>query len=466
MSGTNLSFFRFRVLVLARLLFGPCGIKRIFGRSLALLAWVAAVFCSQALLPEAAFANEVMTDRCSGDVAFPRTYDGFLDGAFILTRGPGQQSNWSFPISQTLDGDGHIRWWCHSTTGNWLDPGTYTFSGGATYACGDSNGSQNCTIIPDLPSGNPVDATGWTAERSRCSDHSNVFRAVLGPDRLLQIECLGETTGSVSHPLIGPPPSSPGGVAGADVRYAAIWVKDSSIPWVAFHGMTAATFQYEFNTQGANGYRLVSVSSYEADGQPLYAAVWDKVPSPAWVARNGLSAPDYQQAFNLYAAQGFHLVWINGSTVDGADRYAAIWENSPTAAWVAHHGMSAADFQTDFNQLVSQGYRLRQVSGYAIGNQDRYAAIWDKSPGPAWIARNGMTADVYQQQFNAQAAAGYRLAHISGYRVNGQILFAAIWDKAPTPPWVARHNMSPADYQAAINQMSAQGYRLVEVSGY
>ena len=44
--------------------------------------------------------------------------------------------------------------------------------------------------------------------------------------------------------------------------------------------------------------------------------------------------------------------------------------------------MTSAAYQARFNQLVGQGFRLRQVSGYSVGNQDLYAAIWDKSPGP------------------------------------------------------------------------------------
>jgi L-alanine-DL-glutamate epimerase-like enolase superfamily enzyme len=32
---------------------------------------------------------------------------------------------------------------------------------------------------------------GWTPERSRCGNHTTRIRARLGPDRLLQTECLG-----------------------------------------------------------------------------------------------------------------------------------------------------------------------------------------------------------------------------------------------------------------------------------
>jgi hypothetical protein len=33
-------------------------------------------------------------------------------------------------------------------------------------------------------------------------------------------------------------------------------------------------------------------------------------------------------------------------------------------AWVARHGMTSGEYQTEFNSLVSQGFRLIDVSGY------------------------------------------------------------------------------------------------------
>jgi hypothetical protein len=156
-----------------------------------------------AAITDAAMANEVMTDRCSGDVAFPSAYDLGPDqpGTMFVTRGRTSGIGWSGSIRQQIDGNGHIRWWCHSTTGNWADPGTWTVdSSGVTYNCDPDN---NCTASVDA-SGHTVDVSGWTAERSRCDNHSNTFRARLGTNRLLQIECLGDT-GQVSQRLVGPP---------------------------------------------------------------------------------------------------------------------------------------------------------------------------------------------------------------------------------------------------------------------
>jgi Bacterial tandem repeat domain 1 len=67
--------------------------------------------------------------------------------------------------------------------------------------------------------------------------------------------------------------------------------------------------------------------------------------------------------------------------------------------------------------LVGQGYRLVNVSGYAVNGEDRYAAIWEKSNSPAWQARHGMTSSQYQATFDKLVGQGYRLVNVSGYSV-------------------------------------------------
>jgi hypothetical protein len=162
-----------------------------------------------AIFVNRAAANEVMKDRCGKDVAFPSAYDLGPNsaGTTVLSRGNGSSGNWSYAMRQTTDSAGHIRWWCHSTTGNWADPGTWTVDdAGATYACSDDG--SDC-VLTGSASVNTNDTSGWTAERSRCDNHSKVFRARLGPDRLLEIECLDENTGTAAQRLVGE--ADPGG---------------------------------------------------------------------------------------------------------------------------------------------------------------------------------------------------------------------------------------------------------------
>ena len=130
--------------------------------------------------------------------------------------------------------------------------------------------------------------------------------------------------------------------------------------------------------------------------------------------------------------------------------------------------MTSQQYQQQFDQLVGQqGFCLTLVSGYSVGNQDRYAAIWEKKSCPAFAARHGMTSQQYQQAFDQLVGQqGFHLRLVSGHKINGQDSYAAIFEKSPSPAFVARHGTSEA-YQQAFDQLvGQQGFRLVWVSGY
>jgi hypothetical protein len=172
----------------------------------------------------------------------------------------------------------------------------------------------------------------------------------------------------------------------------------------------------------------------------------------------------------LVGQQGFRLKLVDGYSVSGQDRYAAIWEKSSGPAFVARHGMTPQEYQQQFDQLVGQeGYCLTDVSGYEVGGQARFAAIWEKGPCPPFVARHGLTSQEYQQQFDQLVGQqGFRLKLVDGYKVGGQDFYATIWEKSPTDAaFVARHGLTAQEYQAQFDQLvGQQGFRLVWVDAY
>jgi CubicO group peptidase (beta-lactamase class C family) len=237
-------------------------------------------------------------------------------------------------------------------------------------------------------------------------------------------------------------------------------------PWAARHGLSAGDYQSEFNTWTAQGYRLVDVSGYQDGGEARYAAIWQQYDSPAWQAYHGVTASDHQARFDQLTSQGYRLVHISGYEVNGSVLYAAIWEQSSVPAWQAYHGVSAADHQARFDQLTGQGYRLLDVSGYAQAGQPTYAAIWVQSDGRTWQACHGLTASDFQDQFNQFTSQGYRLVKVSGYGVGGMDYYAGVFEQSPSPAWIARHDVAGSDYQGVFDQWRYQGFRPTRVSGY
>jgi hypothetical protein len=168
--------------------------------------------------------------------------------------------------------------------------------------------------------------------------------------------------------------------------------------------------------------------------------------------------------FDQLRAKGYRLIHIHGYSVGEEALYAAIWEQGEGPSWQARHGMSAAEYQQTFNELAGEGYRLIVVSGYEVDHEARYAAIWEQRTGPALQARHGLTAAEYQSTFDAMAADGFRLTYVTSYFVCTHTLYAGIWEQRAGPAWQARHGLTEAQYQRTFNELITAGYKLTLVN--
>ena len=250
--------------------------------------------------------------------------------------------------------------------------------------------------------------------------------------------------------------------------FAAIWEQVGGPAFQARHGLTADQYQQTFNQLVNQGFRPTCVSGYTVGGggQARFAAIWEQRGGPAFQARHGLTADQYQQTFDQLGNQGFRLIYVNGTSVGGQARFAAIWGQRGGPAFQARHNLTADQYQQTFNQLVSQGFRLTCVSGYNVGGRERFAAIWEQRGGPAFQARHNLTADQYQQTFNQLVSQGFRLRFVSGYSVGGQDRYAAIWEQVGGPAFQARHGLTADEYQQTFDQLGGQGFRLRFVNAF
>jgi len=246
-----------------------------------------------------------------------------------------------------------------------------------------------------------------------------------------------------------------------------------ALPYRAFvsrHDLTSAQYQALFDNLVPQGYRLLQVTGYVSGGVERFACLFEQSPGPPQICNHGLTSAAYQARFNEVAAQGYKAVLVNGYTsTTGTDKYVVIFEKPPsTPPWVARHGMTGAGYQNEFNYWTAQGFRPVHVSGYAVGSEARYAALFEKpASSPAWVARHGMTSAQYQTTFNQLVGSGYTLTLVSGYSVNNVDYYAALWEKPLGPkPWIARHGLTSTGYQLETENLYYQGYRLKCLSGY
>ncbi len=242
----------------------------------------------------------------------------------------------------------------------------------------------------------------------------------------------------------------------------------TDISWVSHHGMTSAEYQKKFNQYvGQSKMTLTHVSGYNVNGKDYYAAIWEKQNNPpAWVARHAMTSAQYQAEFNKWTKAGYRPTTVSGYSVGNSARYAAIFRKVSGGAWVARHGLTSAQYQTEFNKWTKAGYSPVVLSGYGVAGKDYYAVVFEKKSGGAWVARHGLTSAQYQAEFNKWTKAGYRTVNVSGYYANGSDRYAVLFEKKSGGAWVARHGLTSSQYQAEFNKNSRSGYELIDVSGY
>lgn len=247
--------------------------------------------------------------------------------------------------------------------------------------------------------------------------------------------------------------------------FVASWDRGPAVPWVARHGLSSDDYQRAFDAFTKQGFRLRNVSGYESSGQPRYAAIWDKRAGGAWVARHGMTSAQYQQEFDRQMAAGLRLRMVNGYGVGGRDLYAAFWEKADGPAWAARHGHDSASYQQAFDHFVGAGFRPIWVSVYQVGGRDFYAAIWEKSPGPAWVARHGQSQQQFSDTHDSLASKGYDLVCGGAANVGGRDLYAGLWQLAPVASQ-AHHGMTHQGYQAWFDRLVREGFQPRFVTGW
>lgn len=248
--------------------------------------------------------------------------------------------------------------------------------------------------------------------------------------------------------------------------YAGIWEQRPGPSWHAAHGLTSAEYQELFDNLTGQGFRPRRVDGYTVGNQDRYAAIFEQVDGPAFVARHGIESAAYQALFDELVPQGFRPICVSGYEVGGTTRFATVFEQRGGPAFAARHGLNAAQYQQTFDELTGQGFRLTYVNGYQSGGEDRFAAIFEQGDGPAFAARHGLTPAQYQQTFDQLVPQGFRPVCVNGYGSGGQDRYAALFEKREGPAFAARHGLSSSQYQQAFNELVGRGFRLVDVSGY
>ena len=220
---------------------------------------------------------------------------------------------------------------------------------------------------------------------------------------------------------------------GRQQRFAAIWETGGGPDWQGRHGIPIADYQAVFDALAADGFRPVRLSFYATPAGPHVAGVWHGGRAPAWTARHGLSGDDFQREFDALTADGYRLVDLSGYEEGGQARYAGVWEQSDGGRWAAHHGISPSDYQAAFDRFANEGLIVRKVAGFAVGGEIRYCAIWEQRAVPAWSGRHGVPIAQWQRVFDDHYYQGFRPRQVAGFAAPGGVQLSGVFENTAYP---------------------------------
>ncbi len=244
-------------------------------------------------------------------------------------------------------------------------------------------------------------------------------------------------------------------------------VTSSAQTWIAKQNMSMSDFQSLFNDLTPKGYKPVAVNFIAVNGVQQFNPVWHLQPGTVWESRSNLTAAQYQGYFDKLTPQGYVPVDVSVYNVNGKLVFSAIWEKRPTAVWIARHNLSATQYQDLYTKLIPDGYMPMHVSAYTGENGElQFAAVWEKRPGVAWEARHNLTAAEFQSYFDRLTPQGYVPKELFAYYDRGVLKYGCIWQKIPGIKWEARYGLTYVALQSKSQELAAKGYEPYMISAY
>lgn len=236
--------------------------------------------------------------------------------------------------------------------------------------------------------------------------------------------------------------------------------------WQARYDMSPAAFQAAIDELSAQGYVPVEISGIHQDGATRYAASWVREPEVAWQAAFGLSSTQMKARMQALADKGFVPSVLSMHSEGAAARYHAVWRRQAGVAWQVQYDMGPTEFGKASVELTDQGYVPAAVTGYQIDGQPRYGALWKRRRDVAWELRRDMTREQMQWNFDQLSPQGYVPVDISAYPLDGETRFAAIWERLSGYDWNARRDLDAENNIAHAEEQGELGYAPYVIAPY
>lgn len=244
-----------------------------------------------------------------------------------------------------------------------------------------------------------------------------------------------------------------------------------------FYGVELGAFPNCYNYWTKQNLVPVTLSQYETGGVIYLAGSFQKAGKRR--AQWGMSQALFEKTNNGYleSGEGWRADQVNVLTTDKGQFFAAIWVEDLKLAWKNHNEMTPDAFGKRFIVLNKEGwsmvdlasYRRRTLLAGAPYQAVRWSGTWLGLGAGDAVVYDGLTMDKFLAHDGKLSQQGYGVTRFVTYRGDSRqgspLLHAAIWRKSA----IARRmlpNMNAGQYQEAYNKNAAAGYRLYYINAF
>lgn len=200
--------------------------------------------------------------------------------------------------------------------------------------------------------------------------------------------------------------------------------------WRAFFLVTGQKYQNEFEKAANEGYSPVQVESSLVNGQVRYTVIFAKGQSGAWLARHGLTTAQHDAVLAEAQQAGMSPMNVSVVSVNGQRRYTVLYRQRDIGSWQMKSQTEEKDYQALYTENAQAGRRPYYVNAYMHGGKPYISAIFASKPTGQRKDRHGMSASQYQQEFNSAMSAGLGTRAVSSFDgAQSQHRYIAIWRK-------------------------------------
>ena len=205
----------------------------------------------------------------------------------------------------------------------------------------------------------------------------------------------------------------------------------TSLDEIQVYGWTYANYKAEYDSLWPDGWRLYSLQSYVlSNGNVLYNAVWRPAGSTSEEQLYGVTYAQFRSAYNTLYPEGWRLYILQSYVLPNGDvLYNAVFRPGNLGEHQLY-GVTYSKFQTTYNTLYPKGWRLSILQSYVLPNGDvLYNAVF--RPGDSGETQvYGWTFSDFQTEYNTLWTEGWRLYILNAYVLPGdEVRYDAVWQQ-------------------------------------